>query len=147
MALLDARRRASIEQDIMNGVTVVIDRYYYSGCVYSAAKENPSLDLAWARHPDVGLPRPDVCVFLDISSLEAAQRGGYGQERYESSRMQTRVRELFNVLQNASEKDDFIRIDASHSLDHVEKEVAAVVETVFGKVDREQLPLRKVEAW
>lgn len=132
----------------MNGVTVIIDRYYYSGCVYSAAKNNPSLDIAWARHPDVGLPRPDVCLFLDISSQEAAKRGGYGQERYESDKMQTRVRELFQVLrEDAPEKGDFLRIDASHSFEEVESAVSKAVQTVFEKVDRESLPLRRVEPW
>ncbi|KAJ4307375.1 Thymidylate kinase, partial [Neodidymelliopsis sp. IMI 364377] len=60
--------------------TVIIDRYYYSGIVYSAAKQNPSLSLEWCRNPDVGLPRPDLCLFLDISAEAAAQRGGYGTE-------------------------------------------------------------------
>src|SRR5688500_2397654 len=59
--------RAEIRADIASGTTIVLDRYYYSGCVYSAAKNNPSLSLEWARHPEEGLPRPDICVFLDIS--------------------------------------------------------------------------------
>lgn len=137
----------SIEADLADGVNIVVDRYYYSGCVYSAAKNNPLLDLAWSRHPEVGLPRPDACLFLDISSQEAAKRGGYGEERYESDQMQTRVRELFSVLQQSPEKDDFIRIDAGHSLDEVESTVTKTVQAVFEKVDSENLPLRKVEPW
>src|ERR1700761_1730726 len=84
--------RSAIEKDIKLGTTVVIDRYYYSGCVYSAAKNNPSLDLAWARQPEEGLPRPDLCVFLDISAEAAANRGGFGGEKYEIPEMQVRVR-------------------------------------------------------
>ncbi|KAF2467802.1 P-loop containing nucleoside triphosphate hydrolase protein, partial [Lindgomyces ingoldianus] len=72
---------ASIQTDLSAGITIVIDRYYYSGCVYSAAKNNPSLDLTWARHPEEGLPRPDLCLFLDISAEDAAKRGGYGTEK------------------------------------------------------------------
>ena len=63
-----------IENCISAGTTVVIDRYSYSGCVYSAAKEMKNMDLAWCRQPEVGLPRPDVCLFLDISAEEAAKR-------------------------------------------------------------------------
>jgi dTMP kinase len=33
----------SIEEDIANGTTVIVDRYSYSGVVYSAAKANPTL--------------------------------------------------------------------------------------------------------
>ncbi|GAB1212973.1 dTMP kinase [Aspergillus terreus] len=35
----------SIERDVDNGTTVIVDRYSYSGAVYSAAKGNPSLSL------------------------------------------------------------------------------------------------------
>ncbi|KAL9112321.1 MAG: hypothetical protein Q9227_003439 [Pyrenula ochraceoflavens] len=56
--------------------------------VYSAAKDNPNLSLDWAWQAEVGLPRPDICLFLNVSSKEAAQRGGYGDERYETNSMQ-----------------------------------------------------------
>ncbi|KAF2025502.1 P-loop containing nucleoside triphosphate hydrolase protein, partial [Setomelanomma holmii] len=71
----------SIKASLAAGRTVVIDRYYYSGCVYSAAKQDPSMSLEWCRQPDVGLPRPDLCIFLDISAEDAAKRGGYGSEK------------------------------------------------------------------
>ncbi|KAF2245949.1 thymidylate kinase [Trematosphaeria pertusa] len=138
---------ASIQADISAGTTVIIDRYYYSGCVYSAAKHNPTLSLAWARHPEVGLPRPDACIFLDISAEDAAKRGGYGTEKYEKQEMQDGVRELFNVLMESSEKDDFVRIDAGASLEEVQSRVKAAVDRVVEKVDKEDLSLRSVEPW
>lgn len=123
----------------------MIDRYYYSGCVYSAAKNNPSLDLAWARHPEVGLPRPDLCLFLDISNAEAEKRGGYGEERYEKREMQDRVRKLFNDLMEGPDKDDFIRIDAGRSLEEVQKSIRTAVQETVEKVDKEGSPLRFVQ--
>ena len=36
----------------------------------------PGLDLAWARAPDVGLPRPDLCLLLDVSTDVAMRRAG-----------------------------------------------------------------------
>ncbi|KAL2159049.1 hypothetical protein VTH06DRAFT_2808 [Thermothelomyces fergusii] len=77
------------------GVTVLCDRYYYSGIVYSAAKQNPTLTLCWARAPEVGLPRPDLVLFLDLDENQAKARGGWGAEAYEKAEMQRRVRELF----------------------------------------------------
>lgn len=77
------------------GVTVLCDRYYHSGIVYSAAKQNPSLTLSWARAPEVGLPRPDLVLFLDLDEDQARARGGWGGEAYEKAEMQRRVRELF----------------------------------------------------
>lgn len=137
----------SIQNDLAAGTTVIIDRYYYSGCVYSAAKQNPALSLAWSRHPEVGLPRPDLCVFLDISAEDAAKRGGFGTEKYEKKELQDCVRELFNVLMTSKEKDDFVRIDAGASVEEVHQMVRTEVDRIIRLVDSEQLPLRFVEPW
>ena len=120
----------------------MIDRYYYSGCVYSAAKKNPTLDLTWARRPDEGLPRPDICVFLSISPESAAKRGGFGLERYEKREMQIRVAELFRVLQESPDGEDIVEIDGGGALDIVEAKVLHVVESRFREVDAQLLPLR-----
>ncbi|KAF2436980.1 thymidylate kinase [Tothia fuscella] len=137
---------ASIKSDIESGTTVIIDRYYYSGCVYSAAKDNPSLTLPWARHPEVGLPRPDICLFLDISPEEAAKRGGFGTEKYEVKKIQDRVRELFNELQKSSDGDDFVRIDAGRGFEVVEEEIwGKVINLMESEEDRGLL--RVVEEW
>ncbi|KAF2841239.1 thymidylate kinase [Patellaria atrata CBS 101060] len=137
----------TILKDIKNGTTVVVDRYYYSGCVYSAAKGNPILDLAWARHPEEGLPRPDLCVFLDISAADAAKRGGFGEEKYESKNMQDRVRELFGVLKAAPEKDDFVTIDAGRSMEDVETAILHAVLSRFRDIDDKGTDLGQVAPW
>ena len=139
--------RASIQADLAAGTTVVIDRYYYSGCVYSAAKLNPKLDLVWARHPEVGLPRPDICVFLDISAEDAAKRGGYGEEKYEQQEMQVQVRRLFNELMASKDGEDFVKIDAGRPLEEVKVAVSEAVRRAMEEVDGEERPLRFVEAW
>lgn len=102
--------------------------------VYSAAKRNPSLPLSWARAPEVGLPRPDVVVFLDLSEEEAAKRGGWGAERYEKGEMQRRVREGFEGLKGSGgeEGEDLRVVDAGGSVDVVE---GRIWEVVKGRVE------------
>ena len=107
----------------MNGITIIIDRYSYSGAVYSAAKDNPDLSLEWAWHPEVGLPRPDLLLFLSISSEEAAKRGGYGEERYETDAIQSKVRCLFEVLLSMNHGHEVLVIDAGSSLGQVAQQV------------------------
>ncbi|KAH6846988.1 thymidylate kinase-domain-containing protein [Chaetomium sp. MPI-CAGE-AT-0009] len=85
----------TIHAHLTENTTVLCDRYYHSGIVYSAAKQNPSLTLPWARAPEVGLPRPDLVLFLDLDEEQARARGGWGGEAYERAGMQRRVRELF----------------------------------------------------
>jgi dTMP kinase len=137
---------ASIRADIEAGMIVVIDRYYYSGCVYSAAKDNQNLSLEWTRYPEVGLPRPDAVIFLEINPEEAAKRGGFGSERYENKRHQNRVRDLFAVIRSLpDEKEDFKVIDAGGSREGVAKLIWAVAMAVFEQVDASNAPLRTVE--
>jgi dTMP kinase len=137
-----------IERLIEEGTTVVVDRYYYSGCVYTAAKHIPGLDLAWCRQPEVGLPRPDKCIFLDITAEKAAERGGYGVERYEKREMQDRVRELFAELRkHDDEGQDITVIDAGRSVEEVEKSIQEIVEQVHLEMSKRGLPLRRVEPW
>jgi dTMP kinase len=138
---------ASIKADIAAGTTVIIDRYYYSGCVYSAAKQDPSMSLEWCRKPDVGLPRPDLCLFLDISADDAAKRGGYGTEKYEKKEMQDRVRELFEILMQRTEGDDFVRIDAGSSLEEVQRRIREEVDRCVDRIASEDMPLRVVAEW
>lgn len=123
---------------------MVLDRYFYSGCVYSAAKHNPSLDLRWARQPEEGLPRPDVCFFLDISPEDAAKRGGYGAERYEKQEMQDRVRQLFQQMTMMQDGQDFVTVDGGGSADEVAKTIARALRDVSERIQGEQLPLRHV---
>lgn len=126
---------------------MVIDRYYYSGIVYSAAKQLPSMSLEWCRNPDVGLPRPDLVLFLHISPEDAAKRGGYGTERYEKKSMQDRVRVLFEEVRARREGEDFVVVDAGEGVDVVQGRIREVVRKRIGEVDAEGGDLRVVGEW
>lgn len=137
-----------IESYIKSGTTVIIDRYYYSGCVYSAAKQNPLMDLAWCRHPEVGLPRPDICLFLSITAEEASKRGGFGNERYEREDLQDRVRELYKqMMQHEDERADITTIDAGRTLEEVEQSILDIVLRAMERVDEQASELRHVQPW
>lgn len=123
----------SIEQDIAAGITVIVDRYSYSGAVYSAAKANPTLSLEWAWQPEIGLPQPDICLFLNISAEEAAKRGGFGAERYENESMQSRVRELFRTL--FERQKDVCVVDAGRTLEEVSTDIQAAVAGCVARLD------------
>lgn len=117
----------AIEEDIASGTTVIVDRYSYSGAVYSAAKGNPKLSLEWAWLPEIGLPRPDICLFLQISPEEAAKRGGFGVERYENEPMQKRVRELFGTIFGLQPSGDIQIVDAGREFEEVSRDIQQAV--------------------
>lgn len=106
--------------------------------VYSAAKHNPALPLAWARAPEVGLPRPDVVVFLEVGEADAAARGGWGEERYERAEMQRRVREGFEGLRRGGGEEgaDWRVVEAGGSVEEVEGRVWGVVKARVEEVER-----------
>jgi dTMP kinase len=141
-----------IEETLLSGYSIVCDRYYYSGMVYSAAKKNPRLSLEWAKSPDIGLPRPDRVIFLDLEPKEAARRGGFGGEKYEKKEMQMRVRELFLDLQHCRdhEQEDMRVINAGRSIEEVGAEI---LKDVLAKVEEiesdnvSEMVLPRVEAW
>jgi dTMP kinase len=77
---------------LLSGTTLVVDRYAFSGVAYSAAKGVPGMDVQWCQNPDIGLPAPDLVVYLRVNNAVAAARSGFGEERYEKAEFQDKVR-------------------------------------------------------
>ena len=57
-------RRSKIESLLQKGVTIVCDRYSFSGVAFSGAKDG--MDMDWLKRPEEGLPAPDRVIYLDI---------------------------------------------------------------------------------
>ncbi|KAM3481485.1 hypothetical protein MY8738_004424 [Beauveria namnaoensis] len=144
--------REEIKSLLESGTNIVCDRYTHSGMVYSAAKGLSGLRLPWARAPDVGLPRPDRVVFLDLDETTARARGGWGDEVYEKGAMQRQVRRLFGALANGgrdgngelvegltgeegwlSEEGDLRMVSAEGTVEEVAKRVWEEVDGVRGR--------------
>ncbi|XP_059315741.1 thymidylate kinase-like [Lycium ferocissimum] len=79
----------------LRGTSLIIDRYSYSGVAFSSAK---GLDIECCKASEVGLLDPDLVVYLDISPEKAAERGGYGGERYEQLEFQKKVSKSYLAL-------------------------------------------------
>lgn len=119
--------------------------------VYSAAKLNFLLGMQWAREPDVGLPRPDLVVFLDLRPEEAMKRGGYGDEAYEKREFQQIVRELFLSLMKAEqeESEDMVVINAGGSVEDVSQKIREIVSTKLLAVETGEMgkQIRRIKKW
>lgn len=120
-----------IETLLSKGTTIVCDRYSYSGVAFSASKDG--MDLDWCKKPEIGLPAPDCVIFLDIDVEATKGRGGFGQERYEKTDMQKKVRKHFKSLETSS----WHVLDATKTIEELSKEIASVanksIESVAGK--------------
>ncbi len=51
----------TIKTNILNGITIIIDRYSYSGIAFSVAK---GLDFEWCKQTENGLLKPDIIIYL-----------------------------------------------------------------------------------
>ncbi|KAI6044371.1 thymidylate kinase-domain-containing protein [Pisolithus marmoratus] len=110
------------------GTTVIADRYAFSGIAFSARK---GLPYEWCRAPDIGLPAPDLTLFLNVEPGVARARGGYGEERYETEDVQRDVRAVFERIGEEMKKEgrgDWVEIDASREKDLVAEDIWRSVE-------------------
>ncbi|XP_021779946.1 thymidylate kinase isoform X2 [Papio anubis] len=126
-----------IKEKLSQGVTLIVDRYAFSGVAFTGAKEvsatwppvgraqNFSLD--WCKQPDVGLPKPDLILFLQLQLADAAKRGAYGHERYENRAFQERALQCFYQLMRDTTLN-WKMVDASKSIEAVHEDICALSE-------------------
>ncbi|GMQ10007.1 hypothetical protein CsSME_00053183 [Camellia sinensis var. sinensis] len=117
---LDRNTVSLMENKLRCGTTLIVDRYSFSGVAFSSAK---GLDIEWCKAPEMGLLAPDLVLYLDIPPEKAAERGGYGGERYEQLEFQRKVARSYQILHDASWKT----IDACLPIEDVEKQLQEVV--------------------
>ncbi|KAK7205320.1 thymidylate kinase Tmp1 [Myxozyma melibiosi] len=127
--------RESILSSLMAGQTVILDRYVPSGVAYSLAKGVDSMSLEWCTAPERGLPRPDLTIFLDIDPENAklqSTRADFGQERYEVTEFQEKVRECFKkvLAKGALDVGPVFTIDACRTIEQVTADVVRAVDSV-----------------
>ncbi|KAJ4711959.1 Thymidylate kinase [Melia azedarach] len=113
-------KRSMMETKLKAGTTLIVDRYSYSGVAFSSAK---GIDVEWCKAPEIGLLAPDLVLYLDIPPEKAAERGGYGSERYEHLDFQRKVAQYYQILRDSSWKI----IDACQSIEEVEKQLREIV--------------------
>ncbi|NXM75852.1 KTHY kinase, partial [Serilophus lunatus] len=120
-----------MKEKLQQGITIVVDRYAFSGVAFTSAKGNFCLN--WCKQPDVGLPKPDVILFLQLSPKAAAERGDFGHERYESSAFQEKVLQSFYCLME-DKTLNWKTVDASQSIEDLHTEIKSIAEETIQEV-------------
>ncbi|XP_074492599.1 thymidylate kinase [Sebastes fasciatus] len=125
-----------MKKKLEQGITLVVDRYAFSGAAFTSAK--PGFCLDWCMKPDVGLPKPDLVMFLQLSPAEAALRGKFGEERYETSAFQKAVQQKFEELM----KDPSVNwqvINAAKSVEEVHEHITTHSLNAINTAQNQQL--------
>ncbi|OCF55534.1 thymidylate kinase [Kwoniella mangroviensis CBS 10435] len=137
---------AAIRQDLNRGITVIADRYAFSGIAFSAAKVSRSAEMGlpfdFCLQPDRSLPLPDLTLYMSLPQEEATQRSQFGEERYETVTMQQATRKQFRLVAEEVKKihggTKWIDVDARGTIEEVEERIkgsiGVLTDGVIGRV-------------
>eukprot|EP01068_Selenidium_serpulae_P015020 Selendium_serpulae@DN6169_c2_g2_i10.p2 len=84
-----------IRDALGRGELVVADRYLYSGVAYAASQGVDFDELCAMETPAKGVASPTAVLFIDVEPQAAAERDGFGGERYEQRETQQAVYRYF----------------------------------------------------
>lgn len=90
-------KRESILSALEKGTNIIVDRYAFSGVVYSICN---GADPEWVKFADQGLPRPDIVFQLDLDIDKIKKRENFGEEVYEKEEFQQCIRKTFKMFEN-----------------------------------------------
>jgi len=122
----------SMKEKLNSGITLVVDRYAFSGVAFTSAK---GFDMNWCKSCDRGLLRPDIVFYMDIDIEDASVRGDFGGERYEVSDFQKKVQGLFSSLSDKTWK----LVDANRTIEDIHSELRDEVSEVIERFKNKPL--------
>ena len=142
MALLFAADRldhieATVHPNVMDGVTVISDRYYHSSVAYqSVTGGGESETVTWVRAINHHARRPDLSIILDVPPAQAAARRehrGARREIYDDAELQTLFAEFYANIEHHFDGENIVHVDASRSVEEVAADVLIEVEKLRGE--------------
>lgn len=144
MALLFAADRvdhveAEVAPNLLDGVTVVSDRYDHSSAAYQSLTAGGGDEvIAWVREINRHARRPDLTVVLDVPSQEASRRRGErarARELYEDDELQERLARVYAEIERYFPNDRIVHIDGTQSVEDVAAAVLGAVRALRGDKD------------
>ncbi|KAI6171991.1 Thymidylate kinase [Aphelenchoides besseyi] len=116
---------SKLRDDISAGMTVIADRYSFSGIAYSAAKNHPDLSFEEACKTELDLLKPDLVIYLRADVGTTSTRADHGKEVLEKAEFQEKVRHQMERLVN---EQFWEVVEATQTIDEVFREVLEKVQ-------------------
>lgn len=119
--LLSANRWEKLEQikDAQEKNSVLImNRYYYSNLVYGLAN---GMKEKWLDNLDVGLPKADLVILLDVTQKESFNRQKTKRDKFEKN--EEFLRKISRIYKTTAKKKRWKIIDATKSKQEVHEEI------------------------
>jgi len=141
MALLFAADRvdhieAEIVPNMMDGVTIISDRYDYSSVAYQSISSGEEEVVDWVKTLNEHARRPDLTIVLDIPPEVAERRRierRRGRELYDDEEMQKKLASFYDTIESHFPDDRIVHVDANRSVEEVATDVMKWVRELRGE--------------
>jgi dTMP kinase len=138
MALLFAADRvdhldAEVVPNLLDGVTVLSDRYDYSSAAYQSADASTPGALDWIKTLNARARRPDLTIVLDVKPSVAAKRRherAGRPELYDDAELQERLAQFYGTLEKHYPGERIVHLDGEREVDAVHADVCARVDAL-----------------
>lgn len=119
---------------IMEGTTVITDRYYFSSYAYHSV-DMPMDWVIQANAQSKELLQPTITIFIDVnpdSAIERIAKNRFHQELFEKKSRLIKVREKYlEAFEKLKDEENFVIIDGNRSQEEIAKEIWNKVKEYF----------------
>lgn len=130
---------AEIVPNLMDGVTVVSDRYDYSSIAYQSVTGDAAVEkgvVEWLKEINRHARRPDLAIVLDIPPEVAARRRSerdIAQQLYDDEELQVQLAAFYADIDQHFPGDRIVHVDATRAVEQVAADVEAAVRELRGE--------------
>lgn len=142
MALLFAADRvdhieSTIVPNLMDGVTVISDRYYHSSVAYQSITGGSEPEtIAWVKEINKHARKPDLTIVLDIppevSARRRADRAG-GREIFDDFELQQQISAFYHRIDEHFPGEPIVHVNSARSVEEVHADIVAHVRRARGE--------------
>lgn len=122
-------KESDIKKAHYENSVLVMNRYYQSNLVYGVAN---GLPLSWLEGLDVGLPKADLVIVLDVSQKESFLRKKSNRDKFEKNiEFLKKISKTYRIL---AKKYGWHIVDASQSKDQVHQSIMKILSKKLAKL-------------
>jgi dTMP kinase len=106
---------------------LIMNRYYHSNLIYGIAN---GMKQKWLENLDVGLPKADLVILLDVTQKESFRRQKTHRDKFEKN--EEFLRKISKIYRTIAKKKRWKIIDASKPKQEVHEEILKTFSTKVG---------------
>jgi len=106
---------------------LIMNRYYHSNLVYGMAN---GMKSKWLENLDIGLPKADLVILLDVTQKESFHRQKTHRDKFEKN--EEFLRRISKIYRTVAKKKHWKIIDASKTKQEVHEEILKIFTKKIG---------------